>query len=135
MGPVLTIVRVSIDILRVSAMLHHMVKYGTSHLDRTFGALAHPIRRAVLARLARGEASVAELAKPHRVSAPAMTKHLRVLEEAGLMARQKSGRVHHCRLVGSRMKAAEQWLERHRTFWAERLDALDRYLKDHGEGR
>lgn len=107
-----------------------MVNYYADRLDLTFGALAHPIRRDLLKRLARGEASVAELARPHRVSAPAITKHLRILEEAGLMVRRKIGRVHRCRLVPSRMKEAERWIEHYRTFWTERLDALDQYLKE-----
>jgi len=107
-----------------------MVNYYAQRLDLTFGALAHPIRRNLLKRLARGEASVAELARPHRVSAPAITKHLRILEAAGLMVRRKIGRVHKCRLVPARMEEAERWIEHYRTFWTERLDALDQYLKN-----
>ena len=71
-----------------------MVKYQDGNLDQTFGALAHPIRRAILARLASGEASVSELARPFHVSAPAITKHMRILENAGLLSRTKDGRVH-----------------------------------------
>jgi DNA-binding transcriptional ArsR family regulator len=107
-----------------------MVNVHGHQLDLTFGALAHPIRRDIIARLARGEASVAELAKPHRISAPAISKHLRILENAGLMARRKSGRVHHCQLVAAPMQEAEHWIEYYRKFWTERLDALDRYLKE-----
>jgi DNA-binding transcriptional ArsR family regulator len=100
------------------------------HLDRTFGSLAHPIRRGILLRLARGEATVAELAKPFKVSAPAITKHLRVLEDAHLLSRRKDGRVHRCRLESRRMEEAEAWLEEHRKLWNDRLDRLERFLKE-----
>ncbi len=113
------------------SILNSMVNYSQAQLDLAFSALAHPIRRGILARLAAGEATVAELAKPHRVSAPAITRHLRVLEEAGLMSRRKEGREHRCRLEARRMQEAERWLEHHRTFWNERLDALERYLKEY----
>lgn len=107
-----------------------MVNYSQRHLDLAFGALAHPIRRGILARLSTGEATVAELAKPFKVSAPAITKHMRVLEKAGLLSREKKGREHHCRLEQERMKEAEAWIEAQRKFWNDRLDALERYLKE-----
>lgn len=107
-----------------------MVNYYQRQLDLAFGALAHPIRRGILARLASGEATVSELAKPFKVSAPAISKHMRILEEAGLLTRQKKGREHRCRLQARRMQEAERWLERHRKFWNERFDALERYLKE-----
>ena len=107
-----------------------MVKYNEHRLDLAFGALAHPIRRGILARLSTGEATVAELAKPFRVSAPAITRHMRILEEAGLLSRTKQGREHHCRLEQKRMQEAVVWIEDHRQFWNERLDALERYLKE-----
>jgi DNA-binding transcriptional ArsR family regulator len=107
-----------------------MVNYNQRQLDRVFGALAHPIRRGILARLSTGEATVAQLAKPFKVSAPAITKHMRILEEAGLLSRNKLGREHHCRLEQERMEAAQSWIEEHRRFWNERLDALERYLKE-----
>lgn len=107
-----------------------MVNYSQHALDLAFGALAHPIRRGILARLSAGEASVAELAKPFKVSAPAITRHMKVLEEAGLLSRRKQGRVHRCRLEERRMKQAQQWLETHRKFWNAKLDALERYLKE-----
>jgi DNA-binding transcriptional ArsR family regulator len=106
-----------------------MVKY-EARLDLAFGALAHPIRRGILARLSSGEASIAELAKPFRVSAPAITKHMKILEEAGLLSRRKLGREHRCRLEQKRMKEAQDWIEAHRKFWNDRLDALERYLKE-----
>ena len=98
-------------------------------LDATFGALADPTRRAIVAHLARTpESSVGELARPFAISLPAISKHLRVLEQAGLVARQKDGRVHRCRLVAAPMESAAAWIERQREFWDGRLDALQRYL-------
>ena len=107
-----------------------MVNYNQHRLDLAFGALAHPIRRGILARLSTGEATIAELAKPFKVSAPAITRHMHILEEAGLLSRKKQGREHHCRLEQKRMKEAEAWIEHHRKFWNERLDALEVYLKE-----
>ena len=107
-----------------------LVKYNQHHLDLAFGALAHPIRRGILARLSAGEATIAELAKPFKVSAPAITRHMRILEQAGLLSRKKRGREHHCRLEQQRMKEAQAWIENHRRFWNERLDSLERYLKE-----
>src|SRR5262249_47310819 len=111
-------------------ILNHMVNYNQAQLDRTFGALAHPIRRGILARLASGEVTVAELAKPHGVSAPAISKHLRILEKAGLMSREKRGREHRCKLEADRMKQAEAWIEHYRQFWEASLDRLEAYLKE-----
>jgi DNA-binding transcriptional ArsR family regulator len=105
-----------------------MVNYNPSTLDRTFGALADPTRRAILARLAQGEARVTELAEPFRISLPAISKHLRILEDAGLLARTIDGRVHHCRVEAAPMREAAQWIERYRDFWEPRLDALADYL-------
>jgi DNA-binding transcriptional ArsR family regulator len=107
-----------------------VVNYNQHQLDLAFGALAHPIRRGILARLSTGEATIAELAEPFKVSAPAISKHMRILEEAGLLSRKKQGREHHCRLEQKRMKEAEAWIENHRKFWDERLDALEHYLKE-----
>jgi DNA-binding transcriptional ArsR family regulator len=107
-----------------------MVKHSQQQLDSVFSALAHPIRRGILARLASGETTVADLARPHRVSAPAISKHLRILEEAGLLARRKEGREHHCRLEAQRLQSAAEWIEHHRRIWNDRLDALERYLKE-----
>jgi DNA-binding transcriptional ArsR family regulator len=107
-----------------------MVKYNQHQLDLAFGALAHPIRRGILARLSIGEATVAELGKPFNVSAPAITKHIHILEDAGLLSRKKEGRRHRCRLEEKRMRQAQAWLEQHRKLWNDRLDALERYLKE-----
>jgi len=106
-----------------------MVKYTTAALDATFGALSDPTRRAILARLARGQSSVTELAAPFRVSLPAISKHLRVLERTGLLVRQKHGRVHRCRLAAEPMKGAAAWIEQYRRFWESQFDALARYLE------
>jgi DNA-binding transcriptional ArsR family regulator len=97
-------------------------------LDATFGALADPTRRAILARLALGEATVTELASPFNVSLPAISKHLRVLERAGLMARRKDGRIHHCRLAPGPLQNATEWLAFYRRFWDGQLDSLAAYL-------
>lgn len=107
-----------------------MVKYSTGTLDATFSALADPTRRAILARLARADASVGELAEPFDVSLPAISKHLRVLEKAALISRQKDGRVRRCRLVPGPLKDAENWIARYRRFWEGQLDALAAYLKE-----
>ena len=103
-----------------------MVNHFDRQLNLAFGARAHPIRCGILARLFEGEASIAELARPLRVSAPAISKHMRILEEAGRLSRKTEGREHRCRLEPKRMKNAEGWIEQHRTFWNERLDE---YLK------
>ena len=99
-------------------------------LDATFSALADPTRRAILARLAQApDASVGELARPFDMTPPAISRHLRVLEEAGLLARRREGRVHHCRFVPGPMRSAADWIAHYRAFWEGRLDALQRYLE------
>ena len=102
-------------------------------LDGVFSALADPTRRAILVRLAEGEASVSELARPFAVSLPAVTKHLGVLERAGLLEHHKEGRVRHCRLVATPMRAADDWLSDYRMFWEQRLDSLVDHLKSNQE--
>jgi DNA-binding transcriptional ArsR family regulator len=98
-------------------------------LDRTFGALADPIRRAILGRLACGDATVGELARPFHVSRPAVSKHVRVLERAGLVRRSREGRISRCALDAARMREAAEWVERYREFWSGRLDALARSVE------
>jgi DNA-binding transcriptional ArsR family regulator len=110
-------------------ILNRMVNYSTAALDSTFGALADPTRRAILGRLARGEAIVTELAEPFRVSLPAVSKHVRVLETAGLLEREVDGRVHRCRLAARPMKNAAAWLQQYRAFWEVQFDALAKYLE------
>lgn len=98
------------------------------HLDRTFSALSDPIRRSILGRLAHGPATVGELAAPFDVSPPAISKHLRVLETAGLLSRRVEGRVHWCRIRPKPMKEAVSWIEKQRTVWEGLLDSLEDYL-------
>jgi DNA-binding transcriptional ArsR family regulator len=112
-----------------SYILNHVV----NNLDTTFAALADPTRRAILARLSTGRSSVGELASPFPVSAPAISKHLRVLEHAGLIAREKQGRVHHCRLVPGPLEHASEWIETYRRFWERQFDALEAYLKEESQ--
>src|SRR5690348_4494166 len=104
-----------------------MVKYNRG-LDATFQALADPTRRAIVSALARGQASVTELARPHRMSLPAVMKHLRVLEKAGLVRQKKFGRTRRCRLAPGPLKNAEAWISHYRIYWETQFDALDRYL-------
>jgi DNA-binding transcriptional ArsR family regulator len=108
-----------------------MVNKSGSVLDSTFAALSDATRRGILARLAQqGETSVSDLAAPYKMSLPAVSKHLRVLEHAGLVSRQKDGRVHRCRLRAEPMKDAAAWIEHYRRFWEAQLDSLARYLED-----
>jgi DNA-binding transcriptional ArsR family regulator len=105
-----------------------MVNHSTDSLGAIFAALADPTRRAILERLARGEASVTELAEPFHVSLPAISKQLRVLERAGLLLREKQGRTCRCRLVAGPMREAAQWLADYRQYWERQLDSLADYL-------
>jgi DNA-binding transcriptional ArsR family regulator len=100
------------------------------NLSVTFGALADPTRRAILARLASGEATVSELAEPFEVSGPAISKHLKVLERAGLISRGREAQWRPCRLVGAPLKDAADWLEEYRRFWEDSFDRLDDYLRE-----
>src|SRR5262245_27965456 len=99
-----------------------MVKCAPRILNRTFGALADPTRRRILEHLALGERCVTELAKPYRMSLPAVSKHLRVLEAAGLIRRERCGRVHRVRLEAAPMREAQAWIEAYRQFWEASLD-------------
>lgn len=109
-----------------------MVKHTmpTDHLSATFAALADPTRRAILARLVSGEYSVTELAEPFDMSMPAVSKHLRVLERAGLIARGREAQWRPCRLEAGPLKDVADWAERYRHIWEERLDRLDGYLQE-----
>lgn len=98
-------------------------------LSATFAALADPTRRAILARLARGETSVGELARPFAMSGPAVTKHLKVLERAGLISRGRTAQQRPAKLEPEALKAASDWLDAYRRFWEEKFDDLDLYLK------
>jgi DNA-binding transcriptional ArsR family regulator len=114
----------------------------TDRLDRTFAALADPTRRTILARLAAGEASVTELAEPFEMSLPAVSKHLKVLERAGLVARGRERQWRPARLRAGPLKEVAEWTERYRRFWEESYERLDEYLdelqgrgKERGDGR
>ena len=101
----------------------------TDQLSATFAALADPTRRAILARLASGECSVSELAEPFEMSMPAVSKHLRVLEQAGLISKRVDAQKRPCRIEAARLKEVSEWAERYRHIWEERLDRLDSYLQ------
>src|SRR5258708_8666961 len=103
-----------------------MVKYSAS-LDSTFGALADPTRRAILASLMLGETSLSNLAGPHRMSLPAVMKHVRVLQSAGLVSQQKIGRTRFCRLSPTPLNQAEDWIAHYRRFWEGAFDSLARF--------
>ncbi len=107
-----------------------MVKQQRVDLDAVFAAIAHPIRRAILERLAGGECTVSDVAQPHAVTAPAISRHLRVLEDAGLLEQTPDGRVRRCALKAAPLSAAFGWLLQYRVFWESALDAL----ADHLEG-
>jgi DNA-binding transcriptional ArsR family regulator len=99
-------------------------------LSTTFAALADPTRRAILARLASGQASVKELAQPFEMSLPAVSKHLKVLERAGLIARGRKAQWRPCRLEANPLKDAADWLDHYRRFWEQSLDRLEDYLRE-----
>ena len=105
-----------------------MVEYSSRLLDRTFGALADPTRRRLLAQLAKGEECVTDLAQPHAMSLAAVSKHLIVLEKAGLVKRRRNGRVHSLALEAKPMQEAQAWIDRYREFWEGNLDQFEKYL-------
>jgi len=112
-----------------------MVKHSTDSLDSVFSALADPTRRALLAQLSNGESAISTLQTPRRMSLPGVMKHLAVLEGAGLVEKNKQGRVMYCRLAAEPMKLAASWIDEYRRFWDLRLDSLAGYLKsDKTEG-
>ena len=102
----------------------------SDRLSATFAALADPTRRAILARLALGEASVKELAEPFEMSGPAISKHLKVLEKAGLISRGRDAQWRPCKLEPKALKGVDEWLERYRRLWEERFDRLEEYLRE-----
>jgi DNA-binding transcriptional ArsR family regulator len=106
-----------------------MVKCSPQILDNTFAALADPTRRRILEHLASGDRCVTDLARPYRMSLPAVSKHLHVLERAGLVRRRRRGRVHQLRLEAAPMRQAQAWIEEYRKFWEASFDRLDEYLK------
>lgn len=115
-------------------LFNRMVKHYSDPLGTVFSALADPTRRAILARLALGETTVSELAEPFDMSLPAVSKHLKILEGAGLLTRAREGRVHRCQIDGRAMRQAADWIEHYRAFWDLRFDALAAYLERSGKG-
>jgi DNA-binding transcriptional ArsR family regulator len=115
-------------------ILNQMVKHPSSNLNRTFAALADPTRRRLLAHLAKGDQCVTDLARPHAMSLPAISKHLRVLEKAGLLRRRRYGRIHEMQLQAEPLKQAAQWVEKYRQFWEGSLDRLAEFLEKTSEG-
>src|SRR5437016_12735532 len=106
-----------------------MVKYSPKTLNRTFAALADPTRPRIRGQLARGDKCVTHLARSHAMSLPAVSKHLRVLEKAGLLRRRRYGRIHEMQLEARPLKQAAQWVEEYRKFWERSLDRLAEYLE------
>jgi DNA-binding transcriptional ArsR family regulator len=101
-----------------------------TQLDLTFAALSDPTRRAILSRLSRGEASVMQIAEPFEMSLPAISKHLKVLQKAGLITQSREAQWRPCRLEAKPLKQAAEWIERYREYWEESFDNLDSYLRD-----
>ena len=106
-----------------------MVSASVEQLDRTFAALADPTRRSMLTRLSEGDCSVSELAEPYAMSMPAISKHLRVLERAGLVEQQREGRVRRCVLQAKPLRSAAEWVEAYRVFWENQFDNLEQLLE------
>ncbi|WP_234250857.1 ArsR/SmtB family transcription factor [Billgrantia desiderata] len=124
-----------VDYIARQGYINHMVEYDETHLDRVFHALADPTRRLLLERLAACERKVGELAEPLPISLAAVSKHVRVLEQAGLVERRIEGRSHYCRLRPEPLAAAEQWLSFYEGFWSQRLNALETALKAAPDGQ
>lgn len=119
-----------IDNLKPSGIVNHMVSESPKALDRIFRALAHPARRAIVRRLAAGELNLSELAEPLRMTFPAASKHVRVLERALLVKRRVSGRQHICRLEAEPLREVTKWTEQFREIWEARFEALDALLEE-----
>ena len=114
----------------MGSIFNRMVESHSRVLDRTFGALADPTRRRILAQLAKGEECVTNLARPHAMSLAAVSKHLIVLEKAGLLKRRREGRVHTLALEAKPMQEAMAWLDRYRKFWEANLNQFEKYLDE-----
>jgi DNA-binding transcriptional ArsR family regulator len=110
-----------------------MVNYSAASLDSVFGALADPTRRCILDLLSRAECCVTDLAASFSISLPAISRHLRVLEKAGLIVRRRDGRLHRLRIEARRMEEASAWIDQYRKFWDDQLSSLARYLEQHPE--
>lgn len=123
-----------IDTVCFIRIFNHMVKYHSDSLDAVFRALSDPTRRAILSKLSGDEAPVNELASSFDISLPAVSKHLNVLEKAGLIRREKDGRLRRCRLDAAPLGEAAAWLQSYKVFWETRLGALDQYLEAQSAG-
>jgi len=132
-GEVLQILRLTPAALQ--PIFNQVVEYKSDALGRVFGAVADPTRRAILAALEREPATVTEIARPFPVSLNAISKHILVLERAGLVKREVVGREHRCRLDPAPLRRASAWLEHYRKFWDLRLDALERHLISQKKGK
>jgi DNA-binding transcriptional ArsR family regulator len=124
----------SVSRLHAAAIVNRKVN-NAAKLDKSFDALAHPVRRAIVERLARGPATVGEATRGVTVSKPAVSKHLKVLEEAGLIRREIDGRQHRLSLEARGLNAATRWLELHRTLWEAKFDAVERHLANEDKRR
>ncbi len=113
-------------------LVNHMVKYSDEHLDGVFSALGDRTRRAILGRLAVSPGTVTELAEPFEMSLPAVSKHLRVLVDAGLIQKERDGRLHRCSLEPGSLRPANDWIQQYRQFWEESFDSLEGYLEGMG---
>lgn len=111
-------------------LISRLVKYMPDPLNTIFAALSDPTRRAILARLALGETSVKELAEPFSISAPSITKHLKVLERAGLITRSRDAQWRPCRLEAAPLRSVSEWVEDYRRFWEQKFASLDNFLSD-----
>lgn len=116
--------------LALARIVNNMVKHNSTSLDTTFSALSDSTRRNILARLAEGPATVSEIAEPFDISLPAISRHLRVLEQAGLMTRKVEGRVHTCRLNAQPLREASGWLGAYQDFWEGQFDSLAQFLAE-----
>jgi DNA-binding transcriptional ArsR family regulator len=116
------------SLMHTHCTFNDMVEYQNDVLDRTFHALAHPVRRAILARLAGRSATVLEIAHWFDISLNGVSRHLKVLEHAGLIRRDIQGRTHHCSLDATQLREAGAWIDYYRPYWEGRLDALERFL-------
>jgi DNA-binding transcriptional ArsR family regulator len=112
-----------------------MVEYSAASLDQVFAALADPTRRVILEQLRDGPAKVTQIARPFSVSLNAISKHIMVLERAGLVQREVQGREHHCRLVAEPLRPAQAWLDHYRNFWETRFDALEQHIENRRKQR
>jgi len=127
--------RQSLDKFSIVIHIGNLMVTNSHRLDLVFAALADPTRRAILARLAESEATVGDLARPFEISRPAISKHLRVLERAGLVRRARDGRLSRCGLDATPMRDAAEWVETYRVFWESQLAALSRYLEKQKDRR